>query len=91
MIYIKVCPRLDSNCGPLVLETTTLPTDPQRLLEQNLIKGCRRSSVDSSEPYHLAPRVRIPSTPSMLLDFLNLSCYMLKRRKQTEKGRDWPI
>ena len=29
--YIKVFQWLDSNCGPLVLEPTTLPTEPQPL------------------------------------------------------------
>ena len=43
-------------------------------------KGCRHSSVDSSEPTILPPQVQVPSTPSMLLSFIgsqicaNLSC-----------------
>ena len=41
--------------------------------------GCRHSSVNSSAPTILPPRVRVPSTPSMLLSFivtfvLYLSC-----------------
>ena len=43
------------------------------------LKGCRHSSVDESVPTILPPRVRVPSTPSMLLSFgvkfvLYLSC-----------------
>ena len=30
----------------------------------NLVQGCRHSSVDSSVPIILLPRVRVPSTPS---------------------------
>ena len=38
--------------------------------------GCRHSSVDSSTPSILPPRVRVPSTPSMLLsiNILFVSC-----------------
>ena len=31
MFYIKICQWLESNCGPLVLEATALPTEPQPL------------------------------------------------------------
>ena len=34
MFHIKVCQWLDSNCGPLVLEATSLPTKPQPLQVQ---------------------------------------------------------
>ena len=33
------------------------------------LKGCHHSSVDSSAPSILPPRVRVPSTPSMLFQF----------------------
>ena len=32
MFCIKIRRRLDLNCGPLALEATTLPTEPQLLL-----------------------------------------------------------
>ena len=31
MFYIKMCQRLDLNCGPLVSGATALPTEPQPL------------------------------------------------------------
>ena len=31
MFNIKICQGLDSNCGPLGSEATTLPTEPQHL------------------------------------------------------------
>ena len=46
------------------------PTPPHRGVD--VIKrflGCRRSSVDSFAPSILPPRVRFPSTPSMLFQF----------------------
>ena len=70
--------------------------DMQMELRQS---GCYHSSVDSSPPTILLPRVRVPSTPSTLLSFivlvLFLSCdknenkqkglaHFLKKRKQLE-------
>ena len=37
MFNIKVCMWLDSNCGPLLLEATALPTEPQPLLNYHII------------------------------------------------------
>ena len=52
-------------------------------------KLSRHSSMVSSAPTILQPRVRIPSTPSTLFSI----CIEIvrKERKLTERGRDWPI
>ena len=39
------------------------------ILKNMPLFGCRHSSVDSSASTILLPRVRVPSTPSMLLSF----------------------
>ena len=49
-------------------------------------KGCRHSSVDSSVPTILLPRVQVPSRPSTLLYFtvkfvLYLSCENNENKK----------
>ena len=50
--------------------------------------ACRHSSVDSSVPSILPPRVRVPSTPSMLFFNLYLSfeleCEKNEKNKQKE-------
>ena len=64
--------------------------NPNRIKLQTIKKeGCRHSSVDSSVPNILPPRVRVPSTPSMLLSFIVL-CYIchLKRTKINKKRPD---
>ena len=51
--------------------------------------GCRRSSVDLSAPSILAPRVRIPNTPSMLLSIY--LWHVEKTKINWKRGRDWLI
>ena len=70
----------------LARSIASLKSFDENLSEQ----GCRRSSVDSSMPTILPRRVRIPSTPSMLLSFivkfvLYLSCER-NQNKQKEAG-----
>ena len=48
------------------------------------VKGGRHSSVVSFAPTILWPRVRIPSTPSMLFQFVFLKLY--QENKQKEAG-----
>ena len=58
----------------------------------NATVGCRHSSVDSSAPSILPPRVRVPSTPSML--FLIYICHLnwnVKGTKINKKRPGWPI
>ena len=50
----------------------------------------RHSSVVSSAPTILRPRVRIPSTPSMLFQFV-LKLLQEKNENKQKRGRDWPI
>ena len=49
--------------------------------------GCRHGSVDSSVPSILPPRVRVPSTPSMLLSIyiLQFTIYILHLEKMKIK------
>ena len=52
--------------------------------------GSRHSSVDLSAPTILRSRVRIPSTPSMLLPFLYYTCHCVeKRTKINEKEAEF--
>ena len=57
------------------------------------IRGCHQCSVESSAPTIPLPRVRVPSTPSMLFSFLvfvlNLSCE--KNENKQKRGQVWPI
>ena len=70
-----------------------------RVVREGKLKLCRHSSVDSSAPSTLLPRVRLPSTPSMLFSIYKKSsnCIfvawigMWKERKSIKRGRDWPI
>ena len=55
----------------------------------NKIGGCRHSSVDSPAPTIMPPRVRVPSTPSMLLSFIVFVVYLScekNENKQKEAG-----
>ena len=54
-------------------------------------KGCRHSSVDSSVPTILLPRVWVPSRPSALLSFIVKFVLYVKRTKITKRCRVWPI
>ena len=58
--------------------------------------GCRHSSVGSSVPSILPPRVQLPSTPSLLLSsivkfVLYLSLHCEKNENKQKRGRVWPI
>ena len=69
---------------------------PSLVSTEKLILGCRHSSVDSSAPSIMPPRVRLPSTPSMLLSFivkfvLYLSLLCEKNENKPKRGRVWPI
>ena len=59
----------------------------QELTVKNDSRGCRHSSVESSAPTILPPRVRVPSMPSTLfhLFVLYLSCEK-NENKQKEAG-----
>ena len=51
--------------------------------------GYRHSSVDLSVPTILAPRVRVPSTPSTLFSFIVFVLYLSREKnenKQKEAG-----
>ena len=58
--------------------------------QQVLGMGCRHSSVDSSAPTILPPRVRVPSTLSMPFSFkvfvLSLSCEKNENKNKKEAG-----
>ena len=48
--------------------------------------GVRHSSVDLSEPTILRPRVRVPSTPSMLSSFIvNFLLYLSCEKKENKQ------
>ena len=50
--------------------------------------GCRQSSVDSSVPTRLTPRVWVPSMPSMLLSFsANFQLYLSCEKNKINKKR----
>ena len=49
---------------------------------------CRHSSVDSSAPTILSPRVRVPSTLSMLLSFIVKFVLYLSCEKNENKQKD---
>ena len=59
----------------------------QRLL---IFMGGRHSSVVSSAPTILLPRVWIPSTPSTLFQFV-IDLWCEKDENKWKRGRDWPI
>ena len=50
----------------------------------------RHSSVVSSAPTILRPRVRIPSTPSMLFQFV-IDFWCEKDKNKWKRGGDWPM
>ena len=56
-----------------------------------VIRGGRHSSVVSSAPTILQPWVWIPSTPSMLFQFVLLKLQWKKNENEQKRGRDWPI
>ena len=61
-------------------------------VRKNRKVGCRHSSADSSALSILPPRVRVPSTPSML--FSIYICHLnwnVKRTKINKKRPGWPI
>ena len=60
------------------------------LLLKNQSEGGRHSSVVSSAPTILRPRVRIPSTPSMLFQFV-IDLWCKKDENKRKRGRDWPM
>ena len=54
--------------------------------------GCRHSSVDSSASSILPPRVRVPSTQSILLHLYSSNCmFVTCIGIWTKRYRDWPI
>ena len=56
---------------------------------KNLIKmGCRYSSVDSSAPSTLPPRVRVPSTPSTLFSIYIVRIVYLSFKLECEKDEN---
>ena len=52
--------------------------------------GGRHSSVVSSVAIIMRPRVRIPSTPSMLFSIFSVEI-VIEMRKGRKRGRDWPF
>ena len=54
-------------------------------------EGCRHSSVDASAPTIMPPGVRVASTTSTLLSFLDKFVCFAKRAKINKKGRVWTI
>ena len=72
MFVIKLCRRLDSNCGPLELEATALPTEPQPL--PNEIPRVLCTFLLLSKFAHLH-RSRFRTTKIFCLQFTNsISC-----------------
>ena len=53
--------------------------------------GDRHSSVVLSASTLMSPRVQIPSTPSMLFQFVLLKLYSEKDENKQKRDRDWPI
>ena len=60
---------------------------------QKIDEGGCYSSVVSSAPTILWPWVQIPSTPTMLFQFVSLELYFdwEKDENKRKRGRDWPI
>ena len=56
------------------------------LLVKRSISGCRHSSVDSSAPSILLPRVQVPSTPSMFLSIYIDLCHEEKTKINKKAG-----
>ena len=56
--------------------TQTIPT-----------RGCCNSSVDSSAPSILPPRVRVPSTPSMLFQFILFKLYICQLNSNVKRTK----
>ena len=54
-------------------------------------RGGRHSSVDSSTPTILPPRVRVPSTPSMLLSIYVDLCHVEKTKINKKGARIGPF
>ena len=63
---------------------------PNILNKQSSHQGCRNSSVNSSVPSKLLPRVQVPSTPSKLLSIYIDLCHM-EKTKINKKRPGWPI
>ena len=59
-------------------------------LKRQTNKRCRHSSVVSSSPTILRPRVRIPSTPSTLFSIC-IEIVTRNNENKQKRGRDWPI
>ena len=57
-----------------LLSTKSVWTEMKKV--KNIGQGCRHSSVDSSVPSILPPRVRVPSTPSMLFQLILFKLYI---------------
>ena len=67
----NVCSVISSHvCFLFIWSNSWLSVQFYQLCKTGLIDGCRHSSVDSSAPSIMPPRVRLPSTPSMLLSFI---------------------
>ena len=55
--------------------------------------GCRYSSVDLSAPFIMPPRVRVPSTPSTIFQFILFKlyiCHLNWNVKRTKINKNWP-
>ena len=100
-MFIRVVPKV----ATAVFIKTLTGTPPIILILIKMIKkllffkiehkvnqvGGRHSSVVSSAPTILQPRVRIPSTPSMLFQFVLLKLYRENNENKQKRGLDWPI
>ena len=78
---IKLCTKLsinrDINYNKVIKNSS----------HNNNSRGCHHSSVDSSVPSNLPTWVRLPSTPSMLNQFIYELCHVEKEEnKQKEAG-----
>ena len=62
----------------------------RKLPLEQLYPGGPHSSMVSSAPTILRPWVRIPSTPSMLFQFV-IDLWCGKDENKRKRGRDWPI
>ena len=58
---------------------------------KNLLVGSSHSSVDSLAPSILPPRVRVPSTSTMLNSIYIWIDSFGKDKTDMKRGRDWPI
>ena len=85
--------------GMSFVSLTSLPSYHERLQHQILnkfeqkrkiikFKGCRHSSVDSSAPSILLPRVRVPSTPSTLFSIYIVQIVNLSFELECEKNKN---